>query len=119
MENALHHFGGVPKTLVPDSLKAAVFKADWFDPELNRKIQGFCQHSGTALLPTLPRMPRHKGKCEAGVKFVQNNGLKGRQFASLADENRHLDHWEATVADTRIHGTTRRQASPGNHPRTF
>jgi transposase len=109
LENAFHHFGGVPKTLVPDNLKAAVIKADWFDPELNPKIQAFCQHYGTTLLPTRPRMPRHKGKCEAGVKFVQNNGLKGRQFASLADENRHLLHWEATVADTRIHGTTRQQ----------
>jgi transposase len=109
LENAFHHFGGVPRTLVPDNLKAAVLKADWFDPELNPKIQAFCQHYGTALLPTRPRMPRHKGKCEAGVKFVQNNGLKGRQFASLADENGHLAHWEATVADTRIHGTTRQQ----------
>jgi len=109
LENAFHHFGGAPRTLVPDNLKAAVIKADWFDPELNPKIQAFCQHYGTALLPTRPRMPRHKGKCEAGVKFVQNNGLKGRQFASLADENRYLLHWEATVADTRIHGTTRQQ----------
>jgi transposase len=109
LENAFHHFGGVPRTLVPDNLKAAVLKADWFDPELNPKIQAFCQHYGTTLLPTRPRMPRHKGKCEAGVKFVQNNGLKGRTFASLADENRHLAHWETTVADTRIHGTTRQQ----------
>jgi hypothetical protein len=109
LENAFHHFGGVPKTLVPDNLKAAVIKADWFDPELNPKIQAFCRHYGTTLLPTRPRRPRHKGKCEAGVKFVQNNALKGRQFASLAAENRHLLHWEATVADTRIHGTTRQQ----------
>lgn len=109
LENAFHQFGGVPRTLVPDNLKAAVVKADWFDPELNPKVQAFCQHYGTTLLPTRPRLPRHKGKSEAGVKFVQNNALKGRQFASLADENRHLVHWEATVADTRIHGTTRQQ----------
>jgi transposase len=109
LENAFYQFGGVPRTLVPDNLKAAVVKADWFDPELNPKVQAFCQHYGTTLLPTRPRRPRHKGKCEAGVKFVQNNALKGRQFASLADENRHLVHWEATVADTRIHGTTRQQ----------
>ena len=32
-----------------------------------------------------------------------------RQFGSLAGENRHLVEWEATVADTRIHGTTRQQ----------
>ena len=109
LENAFHHFGGVPRTLVPDNWKAAVLQADGFDPELNPKIQAFCQHYGTTLLPTRPRRPRPKGQCEAGVKFVQNNGLKGRQFASLADENRHLAHWEATVADTRIHGTTRQQ----------
>ncbi|MBU0639003.1 MAG: IS21 family transposase [Planctomycetes bacterium] len=109
LENAFHHFGGVPRTLVPDNLKAAVIQADWFDPEFNPKIQAFCQHYGTTLLPMRPRMPRHRGKCEAGVKFVQNNGLKAR----------HLAYWEATVADTRIHGTTRRQAFPGNRPRTF
>ena len=53
--------------------------------------------------------PRHKGKVEAGIKCVKNNGLKGRRFASIEEENRHLATWEATVADTRIHGTTRRQ----------
>lgn len=35
IENAFQHFGGVPQTLVIDNLKAAVSKADWFDPELN------------------------------------------------------------------------------------
>jgi len=44
LENAFWHFGGVPKTLVPDNLKAAVIKADWFDPDLNPKIQEFCRH---------------------------------------------------------------------------
>jgi len=61
LENAFWHFGGVPKTLVVDNLKAAVLKADWFDPELNPKLQAFCQHYGTVVLPTRPAMPRHKG----------------------------------------------------------
>ena len=52
---------------------------------------------------------RCKGKVEAGVKFAQNNALKGRTFDSLADQNRFLRDWEAGVADTRIHGTTRQQ----------
>jgi transposase len=34
LENAFAHFGGVSKTLVIDNLRAAVTKADWFDPEL-------------------------------------------------------------------------------------
>jgi len=44
---------------------------------------------------------------ERGVAYVQDNGLKGREFASLAEENQHLREWEKGVADTRIHGTTR------------
>jgi transposase len=109
LENAFQHFGGVPKTLVVDNLKAAVLKADWFDPDLNPKIQSFGEHYGTVILPTKPRMPRHKGKIEAGVKYVQSNGLKGRSFSSLQEENAFLLEWEASVADTRIHGTTRKQ----------
>jgi len=109
IENAFYHFGGVPERLVIDNLKAAVTKADWFDPELNPKIQSFCLHYGTVILPTKPRTPRHKGKTERGVDYVQENALKGMQFASLAEQNRHLQEWERNVADTRIHGTTRRQ----------
>ena len=37
LENAFRHFGGVTRTLVIDNLKAAVTKADWFDPDLNPK----------------------------------------------------------------------------------
>ena len=57
LENAFHHFGGAPKTLVVDNLKAAVLKADWFDPDLNPKIQSFGEHYGTVILPTKPRTP--------------------------------------------------------------
>lgn len=109
LENAFAHFGGVPQTLVIDNLKAAVAHPDWFDPELVPKLQSFCRHYGTAILPTRPYLPRHKGKVEAGVKYVKNNALKGRSFASLDEQQRFLEHWEASVADTRIHGTTKRQ----------
>ena len=109
LENAFMHFGGVPKTLVPDNLKAAVIKADWYDPELNPKLQSFCEHYGTVLLPTKPRTPRHKGKVERGVDYVQENAFKGRTFDSLEQQNEYLWNWERTVADTRLHGTTKRQ----------
>lgn len=111
IENALVHFGGVPRTLIIDNLKAAVTKADWYDPELNPKIQAFAEHYGTVVLPTRPYTPRHKGKVERGVGYAQSNALKGRTFTSLAEQNRFLSEWEATVADKRIHGTTRQQVS--------
>jgi len=109
IENAFAHFGGVPKKLIIDNLKAAVTKADWFDPDLNPKIEAFCEHYGTVVLPTRPRTPRHKGKVERGIGYVQDNALKGRTFSSLEDQNRHLLDWETHVADTRVHGTTRKQ----------
>jgi len=109
LENAFWSLGGVPRTLVIDNLKAAVSKADWYDPQLNPKVESFCKHYGCVILPSRPYMPRHKGKVEAGVDYVKENGLKGRQFPTLAKQNEHLRHWERTVADTRIHGTTRKQ----------
>ena len=108
LENSFRSFGGVPKTLVIDNLRAAVKKVDWFEPELNPKLRSFCEHYGTVILPTRPYMPRHKGKVERGIDYVQENALKGRTFTSIHQQNEHLHHWEATVADTRIHGTTRK-----------
>ncbi len=90
LEGAFWHFGGVPQRLVLDNLRAAVKRADWFDPELNPKVLSFARHYGTAFLPTRPYTPRHKGKVERGIDYVQENALKGRDFGSL-------------------HGTTRRQ----------
>ncbi len=113
LENAWWYFGGVPQRLVLDNLRAAVSKADWYDPDLNPKVRSFGAHYGVALLPTRPYTPRHKGKVERGIDYVQENALKGRHFASLEEQNRFLLDWERTVADTRLHGTTRRQV--GNH----
>ena len=115
LENAFRHFGGVPRTLVIDNLRAAVSKADWFDPELNPKVLAFCEHYQTAVLPTRPAMPRHKGKIERGIGYVKGNALKGHVFASLDEQNQHLLHWEQTVADTRMHGTTRQQVGKRFH----
>jgi transposase len=109
LENAFRYFGGVSRTLVIDNLRAAVTRTDWYDPELNAKVAEFCRHYGTVMLPTRPAMPHHKGKIEAGVKFAQNNALKGRSFTSLSAQNLFLLDWESGVADTRIHGTTRQQ----------
>jgi transposase len=110
LENAFWYFGGVPETVVLDNLKAAVTTADWYDPELNPKLLAFATHYGVVLLPTKSYTPRHKGKIERGIGYVQDNALKGRTFASLDVQNEYLRHWEATVADTRVHGTTRQQA---------
>ena len=79
LENAFAHFGGVPKTLVIDNLKAAVAHPDWFDPVLNPKLQSFAQHYGTVILPTKPYMPRHKDHASSCTSLVRwtTTGVKG------------------------------------------
>jgi transposase len=61
LENAFVHFGGTPRTLVIDNLRAAVKRADWFDPELSPKVASFAAHYGVAIVPTRPYTPRHNG----------------------------------------------------------
>jgi len=107
LENALRAFGGVPRTLVIDNLRAAVAQADWYEPELTPKVAEFSRHYGTVILPTRPYHPEHKGKVERGIGYVKDNALKKRVFGSLAEENAHLRWWEERVADQRLHGTTR------------
>ena len=111
LENGLRHFGGSALLLNLDNLKAGVIKPDWTDPELNPKFEAFCRHYGMTAMPCRPYHPQHKGKVERSVHYVRESALRGHRFASLAALNEHLRHWEATVADTRIHGTTRRQVA--------
>ena len=111
LENAFRHFGGVSLTVNLDNLKAAVLKFDWADPELNPKLIDFARHYRTTILPCLPRTPEHKGKVENSIKYVKENALAGRKFESIAAVNQFLSRWEKTVADLRIHGTTKRQVA--------
>jgi transposase len=111
LENALRSFGGSVRVLNLDNLRAAVQKADWCDPELNPKLVSFCNHYGCVLLPCEPRTPEHKGKIERGIGYLKSNALRGRTFPSLSAHNEFLRHWEKTVADVRIHGTTRKQVA--------
>jgi len=48
---------------------------------------------------------------ESGVAHAQKTPLKGLRFESLEEAQTYLDHWEARWADTRIHGTTKRQVA--------
>ncbi|MGY4408141.1 transposase [Bradyrhizobium sp. USDA 3315] len=41
---ALAYFGGVPKAIVGDNLKAGVVKALWFEPTLNQTFAAMAEH---------------------------------------------------------------------------
>jgi transposase len=87
---ALAYFGGVPKAIVCDNLKAGVAKALWFEPTLNQTFAAMAEHYDTTILPTRSRKPRDKGKVEGAVLIVERwilARLRHRRFFSLADLN--------------------------------
>jgi transposase len=60
LENGLRTFGGSTLLLNLDNMKAAVLKADWFDPDINPKLADFCRHYRMHVVPCRPWMPQHK-----------------------------------------------------------
>lgn len=108
-ENAFNFFGGVTNVVKIDNLKSGVLKAHLYEPELNPNYLAFSKHYNFIPLPCKVATPQHKGKVESGVKYAQNNALKGKKFPSLDEQNAYLRFWNKTWASTRIHGTTKRQ----------
>jgi transposase len=108
---AFRRLGGVPKTVVLDNLKEGVLAADVYDPTLNPLYRDVLAHYGVVALPCRVRHPDRKGKVEASVGHTQRTPLRGMRFESLDEGQAYLDHWDTRWADTRIHGTTKRQVA--------
>ena len=104
---AFEHFGGVPKRLVIDNLKAAVIKAALHDPLITRTYRECAEHYGFVISPCKPGTPAHKGKVERGVAYVKKSFWPGRDFNNTADANTELIDWIMLKAGLRIHGTTK------------
>jgi transposase len=110
-EEGLRRLGGAPRIVVLDNLREGVLKADIYDPTLNPLYRDMLAHYGITALPCRVRDPDRKGKVESGVGHAQRTPLKGMRFESLDEAQRYLDQWEERWADTRIHGTTKRQVA--------
>jgi transposase len=104
---AFEWFGGVPKRVVVDNLKAAIVKAVLYDPIVQRAYRECAEHYGFLISPCRPRTPEHKGKVEQGVHYVSRNFLAGRAFRDLDEANERVLIWCAETAGRRIHGTTK------------
>jgi transposase len=110
-EKAFRRLGGSTRVVVLDNLKEGVLVPDIYDPSLNPLYRDVLAHYGVVALPCRIRDPDRKGKVEAGVGHAKKTPLKGKRFESLEEAQAYLDHWEERWADTRIHGTTKRQVA--------
>ncbi len=105
-QRAFAFFGGVPRRVVLDNLKAGIVKALVLDPVIGEAYRKLAQHYHFLISPNRPRTPRHKGKVENGVNYVKRNFFAGQEFVDIDSANRRLKTWVMETAGVRQHGTT-------------
>ncbi|MDH3285789.1 MAG: IS21 family transposase [Acidobacteriota bacterium] len=110
-ERAFRRLGGTVRVVVLDNLREGVLKPDVYDPALNPLYRDVLKHYGVVALPCRVGDPDRKGKVEAGVGHAKKTPLRGLRFETLEQAQAYLDRWEERWADTRIHGTTKRQVA--------
>ena len=110
-ETAFRRLGGCPRVVVLDNLREGVVTPDIYEPTLNPLFKDVLAHYGVIALPCRVGDPDRKGKVESGIGHAQKTPLKGQRFESLEEAQQYLDDWESRWADTRIHGTTKRQVA--------
>ena len=108
--NAFKYFGGIPKVIKLDNLKAGVLDANFYEPICQKEYKQMADHYNCLLSPCRPYKPQEKGKVESGIKYVKNNFFAGRDFKSYSDMNKELQQW-VTRANNRLHGTTKKAPS--------
>ena len=108
-EQAFHAFGGCPRYVVLDNLKAGVLRPDLYEPELNPVYAALLAHYGVVADPCRVGDPNRKGSVENGIQHTQGTALKGRRFDAIEAQNEWLAHWEERWAAPRIHGRKKRQ----------
>lgn len=90
LRRALEFYGGVPKIVVPDNLKAAVTRADKYEPTINKAMEDMGNHYGFVVIPCQPAKPTQKSLVENQVQMIYHRiyaRLQHRQFFSLEELN--------------------------------
>lgn len=101
--------GGVPASLVPDNLKAAVSRANRYEPTIGKVMDDFANHYGTTVIPARVRKPKDKASVENNVKIFYTRvlaKLRNQCFFDLNSLNK------AIAEKVREHNQTRMQEKP-------
>jgi transposase len=107
--NALNFFGGSPRAIIFDNLKAGVIngsgRAACFHPEFLAMCGYFCLQP----IACERRDPESKGIVEGSVRYIKRNALAGRadELVRFEDYLAFAPVWRDQVANVRIHETTR------------
>jgi transposase len=106
---AFEALGGVPREILYDRMKTAVIgEDDQAHIVYNRALIDFAGHYGFHPKACRPYRPKTKGKVERPFRYIREDFFLARSFRNLDDLNAQLAHWLGTVANPRVHATTRR-----------
>lgn len=109
LSSCLEYIGGAPRILVPDNLKAAVIKADRYEPGINRALEDFCNHYEMTVIPARVARPKDKALVEAQVRTIYTRvyaKLRKQKFFDIHSLN------EAIKQKLKQHNQTRMQKKP-------
>ena len=107
LEDAWAYFGGVPARVVLDNLRAAIAKADRYEPVFARTFDEYARHRGFVIDAAVVRHPTGKPHVERNVQYLRENFFRGETWIDAAHVHRDAIRWCTETAGTRIHGTTR------------
>ena len=105
LEDAWEYFGGVVARVVLDNLRAAVTKADRYDPIFQRTFEEYAAHRGFVIDAALPRHATGKPHVERQVQYVREGFFRGEDWHDVAHVQREAIRWSTELAGQRIHGS--------------
>jgi transposase len=106
---AFRTFGGMPQECIYDQTKLVVISEVFRELTLNQRFHQYATAAGFHIRACEGYDPESKGKVEAGVKYVKQNGFYGETFADWSELEAYLSDWLGTIANQRLHGSTRQQ----------
>lgn len=101
-EAAFAFFGGVPRTLLYDNLKAVVLEREGDVIRFNPRFLGFAGHYHFNPLPVARARGNEKGRVERAIRYLRESFFAARHFHDLAHLNRLLEEWICRVANERL-----------------
>lgn len=106
---AFEALGGAPAEILYDRMKTAVLGENDEDGIVhNAKLLGLAAHYGFLPRACKPYRAKTKGKIERPYRYVREDFFLGGAFRNLDDLNGQFRTWLDTIANPRVHATTRR-----------
>lgn len=109
--HALEFFGGSPRQIIFDNLKAAVLNGSGRQACLHPEFLALCGHFYLEPIACARRDPESKGIVEGTVRYIKRNALAGRaeELIRWEDYARLATTWRDEVANVRLHQATRQR----------